>query len=114
MLAAFTPPRTVLLAEVAPQPLVGVPSVRSIPVKWPAASRRQAIDPDTDAMVSRPAPGRSVRRFFWPSTTYTAPSAALRTSTPATTIEVGPVTQQLVGCSSAELSGRLVHGAGPF
>src|ERR1700730_77862 len=29
-------------------------------------------------------------------------------------IEVGPVTQQLVGCRLAELSGRLMQGAGPF
>jgi hypothetical protein len=29
-------------------------------------------------------------------------------------IEVGPVTQQLVGCSSAELSGRLMQREGPF
>jgi hypothetical protein len=41
----------------------------SMPLKWPAASRTQASDPDAEVIVSRPAPGRSARRFFWPSIT---------------------------------------------
>jgi hypothetical protein len=71
MAAAFTPPRGMLLPvpAMAPQPLVAVPSLWSIPVKRPAASRIQAIDPEIDVIVSRPAPGKSARRFCCPSTT---------------------------------------------
>jgi hypothetical protein len=41
----------------------------SMPLNRPAASRTQASDPLTDVIVNCPAPGRSARRFAWPSTT---------------------------------------------
>jgi hypothetical protein len=63
--------------------------------------------------VTGPLPEKCTTCVTWRFTTTTLPSCDRPGTLPATTNDVGPVTQQLLGSMSALLTGRFMQGAAP-
>src|SRR5579872_3600219 len=82
-----------------------VPLPRSTPMSPPADVATHARPFVMPVIFSRPPPGTVTDFSFCSFAMTTTPSECLLDSIPATSIDVAPVDQQLVGCRTSVLTG---------